>query len=193
MEALVLKDSITGSMTEEEFLKFCLENPGLRIERNSKLEVIVMSPVTTLSGFFSAEVCGQLRDWNKKNKTGMVFDSSAGFTLPDRSVFSPDASWVSKEKWNLLSDDDKNRFAPLCPEFVIEVRSKSDSLEELKAKMKMWIFNKAQLAWLIDPIEKKSYIFQSDGSIKEIYGFDKKIMGVKPVEGFELDLSALEI
>jgi len=92
MDALVLKDSITGSMTDKEFLKFCMENPGLRIERNNHLEIIIMSPVTSLSGFFSAEVCGQLRDWNKKSKTGIVFDSSAGFTLPDRSVFSSDAS-----------------------------------------------------------------------------------------------------
>lgn len=189
----MLKDSITGSMTEEEFLRFCLENPGLRIERNSNLEVIIMSPVTTLSGFFSAEVCGQLRDWNKKTKTGIVFDSSTGFTLPDRSVFSPDASWVSKDKWNSLSEEDKNRFAPLCPEFIIEVRSKSDSLEDLKKKMSMWIANQAQLAWLIDPIDKKSYVFHSDGSIKEINGFDKKIMGTEPVKGFELDLCSLEI
>lgn len=193
MDALVLKDSITGSMTDEEFLKFCLENPDLRIERNNNLEIIIMSPVTSLSGFFSAEVCGQLRDWNKKAKTGIVFDSSAGFTLPDRSVLSPDASWISKDRWNSLSDEDKNKFAPLCPEFIMEVRSKSDSLEDLKKKMTVWIANKAQLAWLIDPIDKKCYVFHPDGSVREIEGFDKKIKGERPVEGFELDLSLLEI
>jgi Uma2 family endonuclease len=193
MDALVLKDSITGSMTDKEFLKFCLENPGLRIERNNRLEIIIMSPVTSLSGFFSAEVCGQLRDWNKKSKTGIVFDSSAGFTLPDRSVFSPDASWISKDKWNSLSEEDKNTFAPLCPEFIIEVRSKSDSLLDLKRKMGIWIANNAQLAWLIDPIDKKSYYFLTDGSIQEIEGFDKNLIGRSPVEGFELDLSSLEV
>lgn len=159
MEWLVLRDSITGNLTDEEFLKFCLENPGLRIERNSNLEIIIRSPVTSLSGFFSAEVCGQLRDWNKKSKTGIVFDSSAGFTLPDRSVLSPDASWISKDRWNSLSDEDKNKFAPLCPEFIIEIRSKSDSLEDLKKKMTVWIGNKAQLAWLIDPVEKTAMFF----------------------------------
>ena len=193
MEALVLRDSITGNLTDEEFLKFCLENPGLRIERNSNLEIIIVSPVTSLSGFFSAEVCGQLRDWNKKSKTGLVFDSSAGFTLPDRSMLSPDASWISKDRWNSLSDEDKNKFAPLCPEFIIAVRSKSDSLEDLKKKMTVWISNKAQLAWLVDPVEKNSYVFHPDGSVEKIEGFDKKIRGEKPVEGFELDLSLLTV
>ncbi len=121
MEALVLRDSITRSMSDEVFLKFCLENSGLRIERNSSLEIIITSPVSTLSGLHSSEIFGQLYQWNSKNRTGVVFDSSTGFTLPDRSVFSPDASWVSIGKWNSIPDDDKNKFAPLCPEFVIEV------------------------------------------------------------------------
>ena len=134
MEALVLRDSITGSMTDQEFFKFCLENAGLRIERNSNLEIIIMSPVSTLSGLHSSEVFGQLYQWNAKDRNGVVFDSSTGFTLPDRSVFSPNASWISNEKWKTLSEEDKNKFAPLCPEFVIEVRSKSDNLEDLKKK-----------------------------------------------------------
>ncbi len=94
MDVLVLRDSITGSMTDEEFLRFCVENPGLRIERNSNLEIIIMSPVSTLSGLQSSEVFGQLYQWNKRNGKGLVFDSSTGFTLPDRSVFSPDADFV---------------------------------------------------------------------------------------------------
>ena len=192
MDALVLKDSITGSMTDKEFLKFCLENPGLRIERNSNLEIIIMSPVSTLSGFHSSEIFGQLYQWSKNNGKGIAFDSSTGFTLPDRSVFSPDASWLSKERWYALSEEDKNRFAPLSPEFVIEVRSKSDNLEDLKKKMKVWIVNKVQLAWLIDPIDKTCYVFYPDRSINTIEGFDKPIKGEKPVEGFELDLSLLK-
>src|SRR5688500_6885232 len=122
MEALILRDSITGSMTDEEFLRFCLENPGLRIERNSNLEIIIMSPVSTLSGLHSSEIFGQLYQWNKRYGKGVVFDSSTGFTLPDRSVLSPDASWISLERWNAISAEDKDRFAPICPEFVIEVR-----------------------------------------------------------------------
>ena len=192
MEALILRDSITGSMTDEEFLRFCLENPGLRIERNSNLEVIIMSPVSTLSGLQSSEVFGQLYQWNKRYSQGVVFDSSTGFTLPDRSVLSPDASYLSTSKWESLSDDDKNKFAPVCPEFVIEVRSKSDNLDDLKEKMKIWIKNESKLAWLIDPIEKTIYVFRVDGSVETINGFDKMIKGESPVQGFELDLKLLK-
>lgn len=192
MEALVLRDSITGSMTDQEFFKFCLENAGLRIERNSNLEIIIMSPVSTLSGLHSSEVFGQLYQWNAKDRNGVVFDSSTGFTLPDRSVFSPDASWISNEKWKTLSEEDKNKFAPLCPEFVIEVRSKSDNLEDLKKKMSVWIANGTHLAWLIDPVDKISYTFRPDGCVDTIQGFGEKMTAVKPVEGFELDLSLLQ-
>jgi Uma2 family endonuclease len=192
MEALVLRDSITGSMTDQEFFKFCLENAGLRIERNSNLEIIIMSPVSTLSGLHSSEVFGQLYQWNAKDRKGIVFDSSTGFTLPDRSVFSPDASWISNEKWKALSEEDKNTFAPLCPEFIIEVRSKSDNLEDLKKKMSVWIANGTHLAWLIDPVDKVSYVFHSNGSVNEMHGFGKKITADKPVDGFELDLSLLQ-
>jgi len=192
MEALVLRDSITGSMTDQEFFKFCFENAGLRIERNSNLEIIIMSPVSTLSGLHSSEVFGQLYQWNAKDRNGVVFDSSTGFTLPDRSVLSPDASWISNEKWKTLSEEDKNKFAPLCPEFVIEVRSKSDSLEDLKRKMSVWIANGTHLAWLIDPVDKVSYVFRSEGFVGTMQGFEKKMTAGKPVDGFELDLSLLQ-
>ena len=191
MEALVLRDSITGSMSDEEFLKFCLENPGLRIERNSNLEIIIMSPVSTLSGLHSSEVFGQLYQWNSKKRSVVVFDSSTEFTLPDRSVFSPDASWISIEKWNALSEEDKNKSAPICPEFVIEVRSKSDHLEDLKKKMQVWIANGAELAWFIDPIDKNSYVFYSNGTTQTYCGFDVVLKGYGPVNEFELNLQSI--
>ncbi len=191
MEALVLRDSITGSMTNEEFLKFCLENPGLRIERNSNLEIIIMSPVSTLSGRYSSEIFGQLYIWNRNQGQGIVFDASTGFALTDRSVLSPDASWISKKRWNVLSEEDKNKFAPICPEFIIEVRSKSDNIDDLKKKMTVWLKNGAQLGWLIDPIEKTSYIFRFNSGIEKIEGFKGTIKAEGIVEGFELDLSLL--
>jgi Uma2 family endonuclease len=120
-----------------------------------------------------------------------VFDSSTGFTLPDRSVFSPDASWISLEKWNAIPAKDKDRFAPICPVFVIEVRAKSDNLDTLRKKMEVWITNKAALAWLIDPIEKNCYIFREDGSGETIKGFDVPLRGEGPLSGFELDLSSI--
>ena len=191
METIVLKDRVTNKMTDEEFLWFCLENKDLRIERNSNLEVLIMSPVTSLSGFWNAEIIRQLANWAIEQKNGSVFDSSSGFTLPDRSVLSPDASWVSRSKWQSMSEQDQNKFAPICPEFVIEIKSKSDSLQDLQAKMKTWIANGAQLAWLIDPSQKKSFIYRSNGEVKEIEGFDKKLKGEGLVEGFVLDLNLI--
>lgn len=193
METIILKDSVTGNMSDEEFLRFCLENPDLRIERNSNLEIIIMSPVSTLSGYSSSAAFAELALWNKKSGRGIVFDSSTGFTLPDRSVLSPDVSWVSKEAWNKLSIEDKDRFAPICPAFVIEIMSKSDSLDDLTKKMKTWIKNGAVVAWLIDPRREVSYIFRQNKPEEKIEGFDKVIKGEGPAEGFELDLSLLKI
>jgi len=193
METIVLKDRVTASMTDEEFLWFCQENRDLRIERNSNFEIIIMSPVTTKSNYGSGAAFAQLYMWSIQHRGGLAFDSSTGFTLGDRSVFSPDASWLSNEKWATLSEEDKDRFAPVCPEFIIEVRSKSDSLEDLQKKMEVWLANGAQLAWLIDTREKISYIYRPGKQVEIISGLDKEIQGEGPVQGFVLDLSLLKI
>ena len=193
METVVLKDRFSTGMTDEEFQWFCQENKDLKIERNSNLEIIIMSPVTTKSNYGSGAAFAQLYMWSISNRKGYSFDSSTGFTLPDRSVFSPDASWVSLEKWNTLSEEDKDRFAPICPEFVIEVRVKSDSLEDLQSKMLVWIKNGAQLAWLIDPREKTTYIYQPEKELEVVLGLDQKIEAESPVKGFVLDLSLLKM
>ena len=193
MDTIVLNDSITGRMTDDEFLGFCLENKDLRIERNSNLKIIIMSPDNASSSYSSGAVFGQLYTWNIQSNRGIVFDSSVGFTLPDRSVLSPDASWLSFDKWSTLSEDDKNKFAPVCPEFVIEVRSKSDSLSELQLKMKNWINNGAELAWLIDPRDEVSFIYSAGHAEEKIEGLDKKLYGKGSVAGFELDLSKIKI
>ena len=193
LNSIVLKDRVTSHMTDEEFFWFCQENKDLRIERNSNLEIVIMAPVVTLGSFHNSQVSIQLGNWAERDGRGIVFDSSAGFALPDRSVLSPDASWVSIAKWDALSDQDKNRFAPLCPEFVIEIRSKSDELSDLKGKMSKWISNGAQLAWLLDPIEKKSYIFRPGRATEVVDGFKVKLHGESPVAGFELDLTKLRV
>ena len=187
---VVLKDSITGSLTDEEFYRFCLENKDLRIERNSNLEIIIMSPVSSLSGLHSSEIFFQLASWSRKDGRGLVFDSSTGFTLPDRSVLSPDASWMLVEKWNRLTKEDQDKFAPVCPDFVIEVRSKTDDLDSLKEKMIIWLKNGAQLGWLIDPRDKAAYIFRQ-GNPAIMHNDFILLKGDEPVKGFELDLTAL--
>lgn len=193
MDTFILKDSVTSRMTDDEFFRFCTENSNLRIERNDKHEITIMSPVNSLGGLLSAEVLRQLSNWNYETGKGVVFDSSTGFTLPDSSVLSPDASWLSTEKWEVLTEDEKNTFAKVCPEFIIEIRSKSDNLSELKSKMKAWLKNGTLLSWLIDPLTNTSYIFRYNQPEETIRGFDKKITGEGPVTGFVLDLSALKI
>jgi Uma2 family endonuclease len=193
METFVLKGKVTGGLTDEEFFWFCQENKDLRIERSSKLEIYIMSPDATLSGFWNMEISRQLANWAIQDGKGFAFDSSAGFTLPDRSILSPDASWASKEKWNLLSEEDKNRFAPICPEFVLEVRSKSDHIDDLKRKMLVWIANGAEFAWLIDPLDQISYMFNSIEPEKTVVGFHQKMEGSGKMKGFVLDLSLIKI
>lgn len=188
---VVLRDSITGRMTDEEFFRFCLENKDLRIERNSNMEIIIMSPVSSLSGLHSSEIFFQLASWSRKDGRGLAFDSSTGFTLPDRSVLSPDASWMLTEKWNRLTREDQDRFAPVCPDFVIEVVSKTDDVEYLKQKMATWIKNGAKLAWLIDPINKMAFIYRPSKQEEKLKNFTKMI-GEDRVQGFELDLELLK-
>jgi Uma2 family endonuclease len=193
MDTFVLKGEVTAGLTDDEFLRFCLDNPDLRIERNSKLEIIIMSPTGSLSGKINTEILRQLSNWNYQHSKGEVFDSSSGFLLPDKSVLSPDVSWISSKKWKSLTLEQQISFAPVCPEFVIEVRSKADNLEELKKKMMVWLKNGAEVAWLIDPSNDVTWIFRQAKPVEEIKGFDKKITGEGPVSGFVLDLSLIKI
>ncbi len=191
MDAVVLRDGISNRFSDEEFFWFCQGNKDLRIERNSNLEISIMSPSTSLSGSHSGEVFRQLSNWNVESGKGETFDSSSGFTLADRSVFSPDASWISSVRWNSLSKTQKDSFAPICPEFVIEVSSKSDRTEDLLDKMMIWLKNGSQLAWLIDPRDMKVNIFRPDQETEIIDGFDRIISATEPVHGFNLDLRRL--
>jgi Uma2 family endonuclease len=188
---IVLKDKFTAGLSDEEFFRFCQENHDLRIERNSKMEIVIMSPVGAEFSLYNGEISRQLSNWNAEHAYGVCFDSSAGFTLPDQSVMSPDCAWISKERWRALPVQDRSRFAHICPDFVIEVRSKSDVLRDVQAKMRRWIENGAQLAWLIDPLLRNSTVFYEDGRVEKFPGFDRKLIGSAPVSGFELDLTRL--
>jgi len=187
---------ITGKflegMTSEEFFHFCQENETLHFERDEKGNIIVMAPTGSETGSKNSEFTADLVNWNRKNKLGKVYDSSSGFTLIDGSNRSPDAAWVSLQKWNALTEAEKKVFAPICPEFIVELRSETDRLKYLQNKMKMWIKNGAQLAWLIDSIEEKTHIYRKDGSIEIVNGFDKVLSGENVLQGFEFDLNILK-
>lgn len=178
-------------MTDDEFFRFCQDNPDLRLERNRHGEIVIMSPTGASTGRANAEISRQLGNWNHEQRAGYVFDSSTGFKLPDGSDRSPDAAWVPRADWEALSREEQERFAPVCPAFLVELKSPSDSLRALQDKMQVWIDNGTRLAWLIDPGEERVYVYRADGSRDEIDGFDGVASGEDVLPGFRLELSAL--
>lgn len=159
MEKFEINIDAFGRLSEEEFFHFCRDNDHLRIERDSTGKIVVMSPTGSKSGNRNFNLNVSLGIWNQTHQKGYLFDSSAGFTLPNGATRSPDVSFVLKEKWEALTEEQQERFAPLCPDFVIELRSKNDNLQDLHAKMEEYIRNGASFGWLIDPYEKKIYIY----------------------------------
>jgi Uma2 family endonuclease len=152
-------------MSEEQFYEFCDRNPTLRIERNAQGEVIVMPPAFSDTGNRNNKISYQLTRWAEDNETGEVFDSSTGFTLPSGAMRSPDTSWIRIDRWNALTDAQKASFAPICPDFVIELRSASDSLKSLQTKMQEYIENGTSLGLLIDRQSRIVYCYRADGSV----------------------------
>lgn len=179
-------------MSMEEFYAFCALNEGLRIERDSEGNVIIMPPVYTESGSQEQKVGFYVSLWNENNgNPGLVFSPSTGFTLPNGAVRSADASWLSNEKWSALSKEEKRSFAPVVPEFIIEVRSTTDKEDKLYEKMEEWIANGVLLAWLIDPILEQARVYRADGSILVIKSFDEALSGEEVLPGFTFELSSL--
>jgi len=192
LERIPIK-GLADKLTDEEFSEFCAANRDYRIERDKDGNIIFMSPVHTDSGFYEGEVFDAVKAWSKKSKLGIAFSSSTGFTLPNTAVRSPDTCWVSMEKWQSLTEKEKRSFAPVCPEFIVEIRSKSDKLADIQAKMEEWIENGTQLSWLIDIKTQKTHIYRADGSIEIVKGFDKTLSGEAVLPGFEFDLKNLEL
>ena len=180
-------------MTDDELFAFCAANKELRIERDELGQLIIMSPSGGIIGNLNFRISGIFFQWAEMNgQLGYGFDSATGFRLADRSMRSPDVSWVRKTKWDKLRLEDQEKFAPICPDFVIELRSKSDSLSQLKSKMEKWMENGCELAWLIDPIQQKTYIYQPNVAVYEVTDFDQKLSGGTLLPGFELDLARLK-
>lgn len=176
--------------TLAQFERFCQDNRDLRIELNKEGEILIMPPVHSDSSDKNSEIGFQLRLWAKKDKTGKVYESSGGFRLPNGAVRSPDASWILKERLEKLTENERQGFIKICPDFVVELRSDTDSLQKLKAKMNEYIENGAKLGWLIDPIKKKVHIYRQNKQI-EILENPKTLSGEEVLNGFELDLTEI--
>ncbi len=147
-------------MTAEKFFEFCQLNSELRIERTAAGDVLIMAPTGGETSDRNAEITTQLRIWAREDGTGIAFDSSAGYNLPNGATRSPDASWVERSRLENLTLEQKRKFLPLCPDFVVELRSPSDRLTDLKAKMQEYIDNGARLGWLLDPSNRHVYRYR---------------------------------
>ena len=174
----------------EEFEKICRQNRDLRFEMNREGEISAIPPAYSDTSERNADIVFQLKFWAKKNKTGKVYESSGGFILPNGAVRSPDASWILKERLERLSEKQRQGFINICPDFVIELRSTSDSLTKLKAKMTEYMENGASLGWLIDPSKGKVYIYRQNRDV-EILEKPKTLSGENLLKGFKLNLSEI--
>lgn len=176
--------------SDEEFERFCAEHADLRVEMTSEGEMIIQLPVVTEGGGRNFHLTGRFYAWVEQDKTGVGFDSSTGFTLPNGAKRSPDVSWMHHERWDALSARQKSQFARICPDFVVELRSKSDRLKTLQDKMAEYLDNGAQLGWLIDPLEHKVHIYRPNLPVK-ILENPGQISGEPLLRGFVLKLEGI--
>ncbi len=177
-------------LTDDQFYEFCQLNPDLRMERTATGELIIMPPTGGESGKRNADLTTDLNIWNRQTKLGVVFDSSTGFRLPNGADRSPDASWIRLDRWNALNTRQRKRFLPLCPNFVIELRSETDSLEKLQEKMQEYLDNGLRLGWLIDPKTQKVEIYRP-GSTLEVLPSPLTLSEEDVLPGFVLDLKLI--
>lgn len=177
-------------MTDDQFFDFCQLNRHFRIERNQIGDLFIMSPTDSETGQRNFNLIGELGIWTKQDGTGVGFGSSGGFTLPNGAVRSPDAAWIKRTKWEIIPADKRKKFAPICPEFVVELRSENDSLSTLKEKMQEYIDNGTQLAWLIDRKQRKVFIYRPNCGVAELDS-PQTLNGEDILPGFVLDLSEI--
>ena len=177
-------------LTDEQFYQLCQDNRELRFERNSNGDMVIMPPTGGETSDRNSEINFQLRRWNKQYNLGKVFESSGGFKLPNGSDRSPDSAWIPLEKWNSLTVKQRQKFLPLCPDFVIELRSPSDNLKSLQEKMREYIENGTKLGWLINRKDKQVEIYRQ-GKEVEILNNPTTLSGETILVNFVLELEEI--
>ena len=178
------------ALNREQFYQLCLNNPDLNLERNLQGELIIMSPVGGISGKKEANLIADLIIWNRQKKLGEVFSSSTIFSLPQGGERSPDVAWVSLEKWEKLTEKEREGFPPICPDFVIELRSPSDRLTVLREKMHEYLANGCQLAWLIDRQNQQVEVY-TPGQAPHIQSFPTTLDGGDLLPGLVIEMGML--
>ena len=177
-------------MNDDEFFDFCQYHKDLRIEMEENGEIIIMPPTGSETGGKNFTLIGKFAVWVEKDGSGKGFDSSTGFRLSNGAKRSPDLSWMKLEKWNAISKAERKKFAPVCPDFVVELRSETDSLQKLQAKMEEYLENGASLGWLIDAGKRKVYVYRLNTEV-EILENPTEISGEPFLKGFTLNLKEI--
>jgi Uma2 family endonuclease len=177
-------------LTDEQFFQMCQNNQDYRFERTASGELIIMPPTGGETSNNNFEIAVQIGIWNKKTKLGKGFDSNGGFTLPNGAVRAPDASWLKLERWEALTLQQRRKFLPLCPDFVVELLSPTDSLKQTQLKMQEYIANGARLGWLIDPEARRVEIYRPNQNV-ELLENPATLSGEDVLPGFILDISAV--
>jgi Uma2 family endonuclease len=177
-------------LSDEQFLQFVKANADLRMERTAQGELIVMSPTGSEGGSRNFEVNVDLGTWNRQVRLGIAFDSSTGFRLPNGAIRSPDASWIANARWKALTPEQRKGFAPICPDFVMELASETDDIKELRAKMQEYLDNGCRLGWLIDPRSQQVEIYRA-GKAVEVLNSPQSLSGEEILPGFVLSLGQL--
>jgi Uma2 family endonuclease len=147
-------------LTDEQFSGLCRDNPDLRLEMTAQRELMIMAPTGSKTGWRNSRLNQRLANWAEDDGSGLSFDSSTGFTLPDGAKRAPDAAWIRRERWETLSEEQQEGFAPLCPDFVVELRSPQDSLSALRDRMSEYLECGVRLGWLIDPVNRCVYVYR---------------------------------
>jgi Uma2 family endonuclease len=190
MSAVTLNLSPLFDLTDESFYQLCRNNPDVRFERTASGELIVMPPVGGEGGKQEADLIVDLGLWNRQSKLGVVFSSAAGFKLPNGADRSPDGAWVAQERWDALTPAQQRRFPPIAPDFVIELRSETDDITTLRAKMQEYRGNGVRLGWLINPQERQVEIYRQGRSV-EVLDAPASLSGEAVLPQFELELSRI--
>jgi Uma2 family endonuclease len=190
IEPFLTLDLRSIKITPKQFESLCRDNPDLRLELTATGELIVMPPTGSKTGVRNSALISMIDQWATKDGTGLSFDSSSGFTLPNGAIRSPDVAWVRLERWESISKRDQEGFAPLCPDFVIELRSPADRSAEIEEKMEEYILSGARLGFLIDPFEKRVSIHRPGQPVRNLEN-PEQIYGDPELAGLIIDTNRL--
>lgn len=175
-------------LTDQQFYRLCQVNENLKLERNAQGELLIMPPIGGKSGKREADLITDVNNWNRQLKLGEVFSSSTIFRLPQGGDRSPDVAWVKQERWDALTEEEQEKFPSLCPDFVIELRSRTDSLKELQDKMQEYLASGLRLGWLINPQQQQVEIYRQNQGV-EVVDLPTTLSGEDVLPGFLLELS----